>query len=130
MFGYVDRLVMPVPEFQTPNTPNSGHSPYEISPINAINPNYINLDSIRPMNLSNIFDQIDVSVDNEDVISFSMDSLNLQTVPNCDEDCPICLTSMENGDIICGGCHSSHRFHRSCIQQWNRSTCPMCRGNL
>lgn len=96
---------------------------------NRERPNNYDINDINPINLNNIFNEIDI---NDDFI----DTFNTRQFPlllpssNCDEDCPICLSSMDGGDIVHGSCHETHRFHRGCIEQWGRLTCPMCRGNL
>lgn len=42
-------------------------------------------------------------------------------------ECSICLEMiLSDGKIT----RCNHTFHRACIAQWGRSTCPNCRGNL
>jgi hypothetical protein len=121
--------------YQTP--PRGGElSINEINNMNNRNnsrrPNNYDINEINPINLNNIFNEI--NIDDNDNEFFS--TFNTRNVPlliqssNCNEDCPICLSSMVEGDIIRGNCHETHRFHRECIQQWGRQICPMCRGNL
>ena len=111
---------------------------YEINDFNPINLNsifnetiYINddINPISPINLNNIFNEININYDFIDTFNTRQFPLLLPS-SNCDEDCPICLSSMDGGDIVHGNCHETHRFHRGCIEQWGRLTCPMCRGNL
>jgi hypothetical protein len=49
------------------------------------------------------------------------------------EDCAICLSQFEDGDLcsVMPGCR--HEFHRSCIAKWLKAcnnTCPLCRAQL
>ena len=44
------------------------------------------------------------------------------------EQCAICLTEMNSGDdvqVVALPC--THMFHRTCMNQWEKPTCPMCR---
>jgi len=42
--------------------------------------------------------------------------------------CPICMEQMlKGGDPICIAGDCGHRMHSSCLQKWNRGTCPICR---
>jgi hypothetical protein len=119
--------------YQTP--PRVELSINEINNMNNRNnrrrPNNYDINEINPINLNNIFNEI--NIDDNDNEFFS--TFNTRHVPllipssNCDEDCPICFSTMGDGDIIRGRCHETHRFHRECIEQW-RGPCPMCRGNL
>ena len=49
-----------------------------------------------------------------------------------EENCPICIQRLEDGTSI-KTLQCRHRFHRCCIEQWQRSnvlaTCPLCRGD-
>ncbi|XP_017878194.1 RING-H2 finger protein ATL63-like isoform X2 [Ceratina calcarata] len=48
------------------------------------------------------------------------------------EECPICLSLLNQHTYAMKSC--IHRFHRSCIEQWQRETlgpqalCPVCRS--
>jgi hypothetical protein len=46
----------------------------------------------------------------------------------CDMTCSICLAEIAACDAKITRCN--HAFHRACINQWGRDTCPMCRGNI
>jgi len=47
-------------------------------------------------------------------------------------ECPICLTELQEGDMVrrLPGC--GHNFHRSCIDLWllRRADCPLCKGRV
>ena len=47
-----------------------------------------------------------------------------------DEDCVICMDSMQSGDVWELKCH--HKFHKKCVDMWLREhgTCPMCRAPI
>uniref|UniRef100_A0A6C0CZ19 RING-type domain-containing protein n=1 Tax=viral metagenome TaxID=1070528 RepID=A0A6C0CZ19_9ZZZZ len=47
--------------------------------------------------------------------------------------CVICMETLHHGqDVINLSCHSSHRFHSKCIQQWwnKNKSCPLCRSSI
>lgn len=48
------------------------------------------------------------------------------------EECPICITVLQEGDMVrrLPGC--GHAFHRSCIDLWllRRADCPLCKHSL
>ena len=56
-------------------------------------------------------------------------SRSLPNSANCEEDCPICLQSMSEGNIVCGTCDERHRFHVDCVRMVRERKCPMCRAN-
>jgi len=43
------------------------------------------------------------------------------------DDCSICLSNMKY-EILKTNCN--HFFHKNCLQQWNNTTCPLCRNSL
>ncbi len=45
------------------------------------------------------------------------------------DNCSICLENIEKGDKIYK-LHCSHIFHSSCLEQWNKNTCPYCRSEI
>tara|TARA_Y100000817_G_C16702016_1_gene475295 strand:+ start:320 stop:655 length:336 start_codon:yes stop_codon:yes gene_type:complete len=50
--------------------------------------------------------------------------------PTACEQCPICLTNIEN-DLYKSTC-CKNCFHESCIQKWNsyKGSCPICRNTI
>ncbi|PLW05199.1 hypothetical protein PCANC_00964 [Puccinia coronata f. sp. avenae] len=45
--------------------------------------------------------------------------------------CSICFEDWAQGDVLCVlQCHSSHQFHRNCLQSWlhDNPSCPLCRS--
>jgi len=55
-------------------------------------------------------------------------SRSLPSSTNCKEDCPICLQSMSEGNIVCGTCDERHKFHAQCTRNIRGNKCPICRG--
>lgn len=47
---------------------------------------------------------------------------------NCDSTCSICLSDIKPKDAMITSCN--HIFHKDCMSQWQRNTCPMCRSNI
>lgn len=45
----------------------------------------------------------------------------------CSSTCSICLENITD-DVQLTKC--SHAFHRSCMTQWGRKSCPMCRADI
>lgn len=45
---------------------------------------------------------------------------------DADNVCPICYDDYSNDTMVQTNC--KHLFHRSCIEQWEKNTCPMCRS--
>ena len=56
-------------------------------------------------------------------------SRTLPSSENCEEDCPLCLQSMSEGNIVCGTCDERHKFHAECVRNIIGNKCPMCRAN-
>jgi len=56
---------------------------------------------------------------------FQTKNYNLQSTLNTEQQCSICLSTLEENDKftkwIC-----KHRFHKDCIESWN-GPCPLCR---
>jgi hypothetical protein len=49
------------------------------------------------------------------------------------ETCAICICEYERGETVIElSCHTSHFFHKECIDQWksSKNSCPMCRKNI
>jgi hypothetical protein len=42
--------------------------------------------------------------------------------------CSICLENMTEDEITTTEC--SHKFHTTCLQRWNKNSCPICRRTL
>lgn len=42
--------------------------------------------------------------------------------------CSICLENMVESETTLTQC--SHRFHTTCLQRWNKNSCPNCRRSL
>ena len=42
--------------------------------------------------------------------------------------CSICLETMDESETPLTQC--SHRFHTTCLQRWNKNSCPNCRRRL
>lgn len=40
-------------------------------------------------------------------------------------DCPVCLDVFDDRPIAAVAC--GHVFHESCVSQWNKRECPLCR---
>ena len=61
------------------------------------------------------------------------DTMLINYQPQPADQCPVCLVEVaeEEGDsndwVSLSLC--SHRFHRTCICRWPRTTCPLCRAN-
>jgi len=58
----------------------------------------------------------------------SMDPMHDLALPSC----VICMETLHHGqDHINLQCHSSHRFHSECIQEWwnKNKSCPLCRSS-
>mmetsp|Transcript_7406 Transcript_7406/g.10677 ORF Transcript_7406/g.10677 Transcript_7406/m.10677 type:complete len:273 (-) Transcript_7406:284-1102(-) len=51
---------------------------------------------------------------------------------NCEQDCPICLNSLAEGETVRELCGCCHVFHRSCIDLWllRSSDCPLCKQTV
>jgi len=45
-------------------------------------------------------------------------------------DCPICLSSLEDGEDVCITVPCHHLFHCGCISQVRNNRCPVCRQNI
>lgn len=64
-------------------------------------------------------------------IKVKLDALKVKrriALGNCDINCSICLSDIEAKDALITRCN--HTFHRVCMTQWGRNTCPMCRANI
>ncbi len=86
------------------------------NPINQSLVRNLGLEFERDMNtISNIHEQ-----------TFSR---SLPSSTNCEDDCPICLQSMSEGNIVCGTCDERHKFHAECVRNIIGNKCPMCRAN-
>lgn len=48
------------------------------------------------------------------------------------DECPICLSEYDDGDIVSRGNSCRHTFHRDCLQCWMKKqpSCPCCRQNI
>ena len=77
---------------------------------------------------------VETDIDSEDEINIeeiNLNELNLSIYKYYkDDNCPICISSMENMEIINLGC--LHKFHKDCLLKWweydkNNSSCPLCR---
>lgn len=48
------------------------------------------------------------------------------------EECSVCLSTFENGEVIRKVKQCNHSFHKHCIDTWfrlDRPTCPLCRAS-
>jgi len=45
-------------------------------------------------------------------------------------ECPICLSSLEDGEDVCITIPCHHLFHCGCISQVRNNRCPVCRQNI
>lgn len=59
-------------------------------------------------------------------VSHSPELVHDSMAPSCD--CPICYELVSSPDFVRTTCN--HIFHLSCMQNWGRPTCPMCRGSI
>ena len=48
------------------------------------------------------------------------------SINNNEEECPICQEYLCENDSITTICN--HTFCRSCLEKWNKNSCPMCRN--
>ena len=44
---------------------------------------------------------------------------------NNENECPLCYELLSENNSITTRCN--HTFHKSCLNKWNKSSCPMCR---